>query len=305
MNYYPKGGLYLSNENQRILRSQSLLEEAYEKKLILEAYAVMCDAEHNMYVDIPNAKAVIPREMGAIGISDGSTRDIALLSKVNKPICFIIDSIASSGDEREYILSRLAAQESCMESYISKLLPGEIIPARVTHLEPFGAFVDIGCGIPSLIPIDAISVSRISHPNDRFYNSQNIYAVVKEVSKNRVFLSHKELLGTWEENCEKFEVGSTVSGIVRSIESYGIFIEIAPNLAGLAEPRADIYPGQCVSVNIKAMKPDKMKLKLAIVDAMGDAAPTTGFDYFLTSGRLKEWHYSPENCLKTVVSSFY
>ena len=48
-----------------------------------------------------------------------------------------------------------------MEHYISKLIPGDIIPARITHLEAFGAFADIGCGIVSLLPIDTISVSRI------------------------------------------------------------------------------------------------------------------------------------------------
>ncbi|MGL0910084.1 hypothetical protein ACSTB0_13670, partial [Faecalibacterium wellingii] len=44
------------------------------------------------------------------------------------------------------------------------------------------------------------------------------------------------LLGTWEENAAGFTVGETVVGIVRSVEEYGTFIEIAPNLAGLAHP---------------------------------------------------------------------
>jgi Fe-S cluster assembly ATP-binding protein len=61
-----------------------------------------------------------------------------------------------------------------MNEYISKLACGDVIPAKVTHLEPFGCFADIGCGIVSLIPIDAISVSRISHPGDRFFNGQDI-----------------------------------------------------------------------------------------------------------------------------------
>jgi transcriptional accessory protein Tex/SPT6 len=67
-----------------------------------------------------------------------------------------------------------------MQNYISKLIPGDIIPAKVTHLEQFGAFVDIGCGIPSLIPIDAISISRISHPVDRFVPNQDIKVIIKK-----------------------------------------------------------------------------------------------------------------------------
>lgn len=303
--YYPEGKLFQTSENNEILHSPQLLEKAFKEKKILEAVAILCDADHNLIVDIPKARAIIPREKGAIGIADGSTRDIAILSKVNKPVCFIIENIEH--DENgipTYRLSRLAAQERCTDEYISGLSKGDIISARVTHLEPFGAFVDIGCGIPSLIPIDAISVSRISHPNDRFYNGQDIFAVVKDFQENKICLTHKELLGTWEENCALFHTGETVPGIVRSIESYGIFIELAPNLAGLAEPRDNVYAGQSAIVNIKAMIPDKMKIKLGIVDVFDTPPTSKKLKYFLTAGNLKRWTYSPENCRKEIVSIF-
>ena len=47
---------------------------------------------------------------------------------------------------------------------LDNLKSGDIISACVTHLEPFGAFVDIGCGVVSFIGIENISVSRITHP---------------------------------------------------------------------------------------------------------------------------------------------
>ena len=87
-----------------------------------------------------------------------------------------------------------------MERYVKKLHPGDIIPVRVTHLEPFGAFCGRWLWHSLLIPIDAISVSRIAHPRDRFSPGQEIQAVVRQVEPNgRVALSHKELLGSWEE----------------------------------------------------------------------------------------------------------
>ena len=191
-----------------------------------------------------------------------------------------------------------------MEGYISGLRCGDIIPATVTHLEPFGAFVDIGCGISSLIPIDAVSVSRISHPNDRFYNGQMIYAVVKGIRDGRICLSHKELLGTWEENSARFDVGSTVRGVVRSVESYGVFIELAPNLAGLSEPREGLSAGMSVSVNIKAIKPDKMKVKLTVVDTLEPPVPIPPTKYFLCSGHIDRWQYSPAGCPKNIFTDF-
>ncbi len=91
------------------------------------------------------------------------------------------------------------AQEKCMEEFISALQPGDIVNARVTHLENFGAFADIGCGIISLLPIDAISISRIDHPKERFYVGMDIRVAVKSLDNDRITLTHKELLGTWEE----------------------------------------------------------------------------------------------------------
>lgn len=303
--YYPEGKLFQTRRNRDILNSESLLREAYEQRTILEATAILCDAAHDLIVDIPNARGVIPREEGALGIAEGTTRDIAILSKVNRPVCFIIESISRGEDGApHYTLSRRAAQEECMANFISRLTRGDIIPARVTHLEPFGAFVDIGCGVPSMIPIDMISVSRISHPADRFYNGQDIFAVVKDIQEGRIFLSHKELLGTWEENCAAFHTGETVAGIVRSVESYGIFIELAPNLAGLAEPKENVYAGQSAIVNIKAMIPEKMKIKLGIVDVLSSPPTARKLRYFLSAGNLQRWEYSPENCRKQMISTF-
>ncbi|MBQ9899371.1 MAG: S1 RNA-binding domain-containing protein, partial [Ruminococcus sp.] len=201
-------------------------------------------------------------------------------------------------------LSRRAAQEDCMRDCITRLTVGDVIEARVTHLEQFGCFVDIGCGLPSLIPIDAISVSRISHPADRFTVGQLIRAVVRSVDCGRICLSHKELLGTWLENASRYHAGETVSGIVRSVEDYGVFVELAPNLAGLAEPKEGMTPGQSVSVYIKAVIPEKMKIKLVIVDTGEEKSSPAGFRYFTESGHISEWVYSTEGSPKLIMSSF-
>ena len=147
------------------------------------------------------------------------------------------------------LLSRRAAQQQAQEELLSRVRPGDVLDARITHLESFGAFADIGCGIVGLISIENISVSRISHPRDRFVRDQAVKVVVKEIDreKKRFVLSHKELLGTWEENVSQFEAGQTVGGIIRSIENYGIFVELAPNLAGLAEIRADLFETPAVN----------------------------------------------------------
>lgn len=303
--YLPEGKLIGSNTNKSFLKSISTLKEAKDLGIILEAKALMCDCEHNLIIDIPCAKAIIPRIEGAVGIDSGKTKDIALLSRVNKPVCFkVLDIISNENNETLVILSRKAAQEECLENYIEFLKSGDVIPAKITHIEQFGCFVDIGCGIASLIPIDAISVSRISHPSDRFYNGQDIFAVVKNKEDERVFLTHKELLGTWSENADLFEVGQTVGGIIRSIENYGIFIELTPNLAGLAEPRDNTYIGQSASVFIKSIIPEKMKVKLIIVDVFSNSGYDKSLNYYITEGHIDKWNYSTDNCPKQIHTEF-
>ena len=282
-------------ENRAALQTPASLAEAMRDGKILEAKAVMCDSKHNLIVDLKFMRGLIPREEGALGIKDGTVRDIAILSRVNRPVCFLVEDFTRDEYGRiTALLSRRAAQEKCREEFVRRLSPGDVINARITHIEPFGVFADIGCGIVSLLPIDSISVSRIEHPRERFMVGMDIRAVVKCRESARVTLSHKELLGTWEENAARFRPGETVGGIIRSIESYGVFVELAPNLAGLAEVKENIYPGQQASVFIKSILPARMKVKLILIETF-DPEPKRPQppEYFFTGDHMDQFVYSP------------
>ncbi len=306
MQFYPEGRLLASPENTAALQSLPALTEAMREERILEARAAMCDSAHNLWVDFPCMRGMIPREEGALGIREGSVRDIAILSRVNRPVSFMVRDFFRDPDGRlTALLSRRDAQEVCTREYLDKLAPGDVIDARVTHLEPFGVFADIGCGVSSLLPIDAISVSRIEHPRERFQPGMDIRAVVKSKEGGRITLSHKELLGTWQENASRFRAGETVGGVIRSIENYGVFVELAPNLAGLAELKEHIYPGQQASVFIKSILPSRMKIKLIIIETF-DSEPSRPAppEYFFEGRHLDEFVYSPEGSDKYIAVTF-
>ena len=304
--YYPEGTIFESKANKKYMESISGLRECFFTEKILEAKAILCDHEHNLHVDLGGIDGIIPREECAIGISDGSVRDIAIISRVNKPVCFkIVDFMDDEQGARTAILSRRQVQEECMENYIKNLRVGDIVDARITHNESFGSFCDIGCGISALLPIDSISVSRIPHPSVRFSVNTTIKAVVKSVDEmGRVTLSHKELLGTWEENAQNFKAGQTVGGIVRTIEKYGVFIELSPNLAGLAEYTDDVCEGDLASVYIKSINPEKMKIKLSIVDNFPDKDEPAPIKYFYDGTHMDSWRYSPQSSTKIIESIF-
>ena len=87
MNFYPEG----QNENlQRKFDTLDEVKTAMMNGSVIESRVLLCDSEHNLHVDLGIIRGMIPREEGAIGIDDGTTRDIALISKVNKPVCFTI-----------------------------------------------------------------------------------------------------------------------------------------------------------------------------------------------------------------------
>lgn len=279
--------------------------EAAARETVLWADAALCDTAHNLWVTLPGLRGMIPREEGALGIAEGTLRDIALIARVGHPVCFTVMRMTHDADGRPLaILSRRRAQELCRRQYLDLLRPGDVIPVRITRLESFGAFCDVGCGISSLIPIDRISVSRIFHPGDRFTVGQDLKAVVHfRDDRGRLHLTHKELLGTWEENAADFTPGETVTGRVRTVESYGSFIELTPNLAGLAEPCPGVTAGLQATVFIKSILPEKMKVKLIVVDTCPARGPlSSGMRFW--GDHMDFWQYSPPGAVKNVFTDF-
>ena len=174
--------------NRSLCRNPAGLWEAFHTRTILEARAILCTQQHDLVVDFGFCRGIIPRCEGALGIADGSVRDIALLSRVGKPVCFLIESIGQQSDGSLCpVLSRRAAQQLCLEQYIRSLTAGDVIPARGHPSGGFWLLLSMwDAAFPSLIPIDAISVSRISHPRRPvFCRTRNPGGRVRQVDTER------------------------------------------------------------------------------------------------------------------------
>lgn len=313
--YRPEGSLFGSRENRDYISSKAGLERAMKEGKILEATALLCDSRMRLHVDLYGMIGIIDKRDAVYNTEARDIKDIAVITRVGKPVCFKVMGFTMEGGREIAILSRREAQRECLCSYLYDMIPGDIVEARVTHLDSFGAFVDIGCGIVSLLSIDCISVSRISHPSDRFCVGDKIFTVIKSIDRDtgRIFVSMRELLGTWEQNAANFEIGQTVAGIVRSIESYGVFVELTPNLAGLAEIR-DGTPdckiakvGERAAVYIKSIIPDKMKIKLVLIDSYHPATPCSDLKYYIdcrSTLHIDRWRYSPPHSAKIIESVF-
>lgn len=279
--------------------SPELLRKYAGTDMIFQAPCIKCDEFHNLHVDLGNLKGIIPRDETALGLVEGRTKEIAIVSRVGKPVCFQVQSFDRRGTA---ILSRKAAQSEAKNYFFSVLQPGDIIPARVQNTSPMGVFCDIGCGFTALMRISRCCVSRLKDTSALFCPGQEVFAAVYRIDDDlgHIELTGRELLGTWEENASLFRPGQTVTGTVRSIMSYGMFIELTPNLSGLAEPKESISPGDRVSVYIRSIQPQRHKIKLSLLEVLPPALEPPQLQYYIQTGKLKRWEYYPGSKAVTV-----
>lgn len=249
--------------------SQNELQEALVKGNIMNGFVKNCDNSYNLYVDLGNhITGLIPREeVEAINVDEtGFPKPNICMSKVNKIVQFKVKDIK---DNDVVILSRKEVGKEALTWVKNDLKEGSIVQGIVRNIRPYGVFIEIGGGVAGLLHIEDISVARIKTPLERFKIGQKVNVMIKYIdrSNERVLLTYKELLGSWEENIRKFSEGDVVEGIVRETEKYnnGIFVELTPNLVGLADYKENIKYGQKVNVNIRKIIPEKKKVKLVFV----------------------------------------
>lgn len=240
-----------------------------QKNEILQGLVKECDENYNLYIQFENGlTGIMPRqEVEAINIEDTGLPKINLCTgKIHK---FVQFKIKETKNKNQVILSRKEVQEEALNWIKNELQEGTKITGIVKSIKPYGAFIEIGGGIVGLVHIEDLSVARIKTPFERLNIGQKVDVVVKSVDRNtgKVVLSYKETLGNWEENAEKFIIGTTVKGIVRETEKNknGIFIELTPNLVGMAEYEEGLEYGQTVEVYIKKIDNQRKKIKLLIV----------------------------------------
>lgn len=246
-----------------------ILNEALSSGEILQGYVKNCDSNYNLHIDLGNnIKGIIPRnEVEEINTDEfGFCNPNICKNKVNNFVQFKVKEIYNN---ENVLLSRRNVQKQALEWAKKELEPGMIVNGIIRNMRNFGAFVEIGGGVVGLLHIEDISISRIKSPEERFYIGQKINVMIKSIDKeeSKIVLSYKELLGNWEDNIKEYDEKTVVEGIVKETDKYknGIFIELKPNLVGMAEYKEGLEYGQKVNVYIKKIIKDRKKIKLLII----------------------------------------
>ena len=187
---------------------------------------------------------------------------------------------------RDIVVSRrafLEEEENKISNAVrSGLKEGVQMEGRVTRLKSFGAFVDIGGNVEGLIHVSELSHKRVEHPREILKNGQEVKVVVIRLKdlgdkrRERISLSLKALeKDPWDEICRQFPPGTVVRGKIDAVESYGAFVEIAPDVRGMVHvsevaERRVAHPGDVVSVGdevrvtVLALDHGRRRLSLSI-----------------------------------------
>ena len=98
--YKPEGLLGATKENKEALASPESLERALRTGQILEATALLCDNRMRLHVDLGCMRGIIEREEAVWCRPTESIKDIAVITRVGKPVAFKIIGFREEEGER-------------------------------------------------------------------------------------------------------------------------------------------------------------------------------------------------------------
>ncbi|MCL5436911.1 MAG: 30S ribosomal protein S1 [Candidatus Dependentiae bacterium] len=114
---------------------------------------------------------------------------------------------------------------------------GARIKGTISSITDYGLFVEVAKGVEGLVHISEISwTDRITELHKHYRVGQEIEVMVVSLDKEnrRMSLSVKQLApNPWDVAIDQFHVGQIVTGTVRNITDFGIFVQLAPGLDGL------------------------------------------------------------------------
>jgi len=190
-------------------------------------------------------------------------------------------------ERKRILLSRRAVLEKERESEVKerlgKIATGQTVKGKVTRVEAFGAFVDIGGGLEGLVHVSNLSRRRVENAGSVVAVGQEVQALILEIKEGgkRIGLSMKALEpDPWDGVQSRFSVDSVVEGKVTRIAEFGAFVELEPGLEGLLHvsqiakdrvrrPRDLLKEGEKLAVRIVAIDPAQRRLSLSRLDPRG------------------------------------
>jgi len=276
--------LSFDREKERVsLGLKQLIENPWE--MITEQYPVGEIIEGKV-VNLTDYGAFVELAPGVEGLIHVSemfwTREIRHPSKVLSLGQNVSVMILDVNKENKRIsLGLKQTTDNPWETLKLKYPEGTIIKGVIRNVTNFGIFVGVEDGIDGLVHVSDISwKQRVKHPSEIYKKGQEIEAVVLniDVENEKFSLGIKQIeKNPWEEFCERYSTGSTISGKVTNLTEFGIFVEVEEGIEGLVhiselshkrvKTASEIFAvGDTVSAVVKSVDVKGRKIRLSIKD---------------------------------------
>lgn len=260
------------------------LKDKMDKKEIVRTKILEAN-KGGLMVEINNVIGFLPVSQLSLEhyprVEDGDKNKIlsVLQSYVGQP--FDVQIITADSAEEKLIVSEKAVFEKEMEDRLGMLKIGQVVEGTITGVVDFGAFVKFG-EMEGLVHISELAWQRIENPKDIVRVGQKVQAKVISIDKGRVSLSMKQLQNDpWLEAVKKYQIGQVVKGKVTKIMPFGVFVELDPDIQGLAHvmelsheavknPEEVLKTGEEKEFKIISIEPAEHRLGLSL-KAMTDA----------------------------------
>ncbi|MEF8815302.1 MAG: 30S ribosomal protein S1 [Salinibacter sp.] len=114
---------------------------------------------------------------------------------------------------------------------------GDVVEGKVVSITNYGAFVEIEKGIEGLVHISEMSWTRhIEHPSQMVSLGQVVDVKILNIDQEerKISLGMKQLEpDPWDGISDRYPAGTVLTGTVRNITNFGVFVEIEPGIDGL------------------------------------------------------------------------
>lgn len=190
-------------------------------------------------------------------------------------------------DRKRVLLSRRAVVDEekaeARKESVGKLSTGQVLKGKVTRVEAFGAFVDLGGGLEGLVHVSNLSRRRVESAKEVLQPGQQVDVQVLEIKDGgqRIALGMKQLeADPWLEAERRYTPDTVVNGRVTRIAEFGAFVELEPGLEGLLHvsqmskdrvrrPGDVVKVGQELSVRVVAVERGRSRISLSRLDPRG------------------------------------
>ena len=151
---------------------------------------------------------------------------------------------------------------------------------KVTNIADYGAFVEIEDGVEGLVHVSEMDwTNKNVNPAKVVHSGQEVEVMVLDVDeeRRRISLGLKQCKqNPWKEFSENFNRGDKVSGQIKSITDFGVFIGLAGNIDGLVhlsdlswdvageEAVRNYQKGQQVEAMVLSIDPERERISLGI-----------------------------------------